>query len=247
MIPGVSEALFHAGQCLPNLSYGQGLGVSMFLGGLVAGFSHCTMMCGPFVIAQSQRFEKARAATLLLPYHAGRITTYVTLAILLHSVLSLTFIYAPVKNLIAAPMLLTAALFFLIMAFPKLAQSPLFAWANIRYPRALLKWLDRGMRLSGKLPQNTKTYAMGLLLGFMPCGMVVASLLAASTAHSVLGAAGAMAAFGAGTVPALVLTSFSGRYFMNRFNGKFAWVRSAPLVISTLWLCFLAGSLLTTG
>ncbi|MGE4313747.1 MAG: sulfite exporter TauE/SafE family protein [Pseudobdellovibrionaceae bacterium] len=242
----MSNALLHAGQCLPSLSYGQGLAASLFLGGLVAGFSHCTMMCGPFVISQSQKLEKASSA-ILLPYHLGRITTYVSLAVFLHSFISLTFIYAPIKNLIAAPMLMTAALFFLVTAFPKLAQSGLLSWANIRYPQSLSRILNQGMRRSAKLPSFIKTYAMGVLLGIMPCGMVVAALLAASTAPSLSGAAAAMSAFGAGTVPALVLTALTGRFFMKRFDGRYAWVRKAPLLISTLWLCFLAGSLLITG
>jgi sulfite exporter TauE/SafE len=46
--------------------------------------------------------------------------------------------------------------------------------------------------------------ALGLLWGWMPCGLVYAALASSLTAGSPLGGAGTMAAFGMGTLPALI-------------------------------------------
>ena len=63
---------------------------SLFLAGLVGGFGHCAGMCGPFVLAQGlARLEKVPASAMseltrlagaaLVPYHAGRATSYAPL------------------------------------------------------------------------------------------------------------------------------------------------------------------------
>ncbi len=61
--------------------------LSLFNLGFFGGFSHCTLMCGPFVLAQvGNKLQNTsldgfasftRLKNLaLLPYHFGRITTY---------------------------------------------------------------------------------------------------------------------------------------------------------------------------
>ena len=51
-----------------------------------------------------------------------------------------------------------------------------------------------------------QAFALGLLWGWLPCGLVYSVLLLAATSASPLGGATTMIAFGAGTMPAMVLT-----------------------------------------
>jgi hypothetical protein len=76
------------------------------------------------------------------------------------------------------------------------------AWWN-RMLAGVTRGLDRRRVGSG--------YALGLALGFLPCGFLYAALAAAASGFSpVLGAAG-MLAFGLGTVPTLAAVGIAGQ------------------------------------
>ena len=232
------------GQCLESLNFTHGLGISLFLAGLVGGVTHCAGMCGPFVLAQTgqeQNIGRLRDA-LLLPYHAGRMTTYVVMAGVLGSVVNLAFMFSDLKVLIAAPMLMLAAVIFLVSAFPQF--TALFPWVTrfkVSAPYAFIS------QISSKLmhdPGVFKRYGLGVLLGFMPCGLVISAVLAAATAPSALEAGAAMAAFALGTVPALVGVGLGGQALKARYPQASRRVSQGAMVISGLWLFALAGQMI---
>jgi len=193
--------------------------MSLFVAGLVSGFTHCMAMCGPFVISQTKGIEKMREAALL-PYHFGRLSTYVFLSILIYSVLNLVFLYLPVRSYLIAPILMTAGFIFLINAFPNL--SKFFKWAGV-------------IKIS--LPYR-------LVSGFMPCGMVTSALMASATAPTVMKAAIAMAAFGAGTIPALMMTAFGGQALRLKYPSAMPYVTRGMMIWSSASLFIIAGMLL---
>lgn len=236
-------------QCIHEITTSYGLMGSMLLAGLVGGFTHCAGMCAPFVLAQTS-YQTANGhaqdltinklkSSLLIPYHAGRMTTYVFLAILVGSVVNLAFLYSNLKSFIAVPMLVLAAIIFLVSAFPKLAS--IFPWIGaIRFnmPYKIVT------SLSSRFIENPSVggrYALGVLLGFMPCGLVVAALLASATAPSVFSAALAMMAFTIGTIPALFLVSFGGQSLIQKYPGLTTKLSRGAMTISALWLFLLAG------
>ncbi len=233
------------GNCLEGLSQGlnlsHGLAASLFIAGLVSGFTHCMAMCGPFVMSQTGKIEKFRDAALL-PYHFGRLTTYIFMAVLLYSVLNLVFLFMPIRSYIIAPILLTASLIFLMNAFPQISKY--FPWAasfKISLPYRFISGLF------GKLSQNPTTikkYMIGILLGFMPCGMVTSALMASATAPNVMSAAFAMMAFGAGTIPALMITGFAGKALQLKYPKMMPQLTKAMMVWSSAWLIIMAGIIL---
>ena len=68
-------------------------------------------------------------------------------------------------------------------------------------------------------------FALGLLWGWLPCGLVYAALTAAITSGSALGGAATMAAFGVGTLP-MLLAMGSAAAFVAR-AARIRWVRTA--------------------
>src|SRR5262245_38327356 len=76
----------HSGAGVAGMLDAFGLPLALFLAGLVGSLTHCTLMCGPFVLAQvAGRLEAGAAAggelvrlagAALVPYHLGRMTTY---------------------------------------------------------------------------------------------------------------------------------------------------------------------------
>jgi sulfite exporter TauE/SafE len=232
------------GQCIHDIAVSHGLIISLFLAGLFGGFTHCTGMCSPFVLAQvgSQPEIKKLRSTLLMPYHLGRMTTYVTLAVLVSSVINLAFVFSGLKALIAAPMLVLAGVIFLVNAFPQL--SSFFPWVARIHVAVPYKFIAS---FSAKLMNNPhvlKRYGLGVLLGFMPCGLVVSALLASATAPNALQAGLAMGAFTLGTMPALFLVAFGGHALKQKYPIASARMAQGVMMISGLWLFALAGQIL---
>jgi len=236
--PDINAILMSVGQCVHDVSLSRGLYISLFLAGLFGGLTHCSVMCGPFVMSQVGEVQKMRQA-LLLPYHFGRMTTYVVLAMLVQSIVGIAFLFLPVRAYIVAPLLMFAGLVFLVTAFPSLAR--IFPWVArlqigvpFRFISSLLARLGTGRSVTGR-------YFMGVLLGFMPCGLIVSALMAAATAPSAIEAGVAMAAFAAGTMPALIAVAFGGRALRTRFPRAMHHVTRGFMAVSALWLFLIAG------
>ncbi|MEZ5919058.1 MAG: sulfite exporter TauE/SafE family protein [Alphaproteobacteria bacterium] len=182
---------------------------------------------------------------LLLPYHLGRMTTYVTLAVLVSGFINLAFIFSDLKILISAPLLMFAGIIFLVSAFP--ALRTLFPWAvhlRIGLPARWVQRLQKALPYKSDRPTLLKRYMLGVLLGFMPCGLVISALLASASAADTIQAAAAMAAFAAGTMPALILTALGGQALQGRYPAAAARLSQGAMLVSGLWLFALAGSML---
>lgn len=87
-------------------------------------------------------------------------------------------------------------------------------------------------------PGGWRGVGLGLLLSALPCGLLYGALAAAAAAGSALGGALAMAAFCAGTVPALVGIALAGRFFGRRAGTR---LRLASAVLHALNALLLAG------
>ena len=177
----------------------------LFLLGAAGSTVHCSAMCGPLVAGQVAERLSAVPATrlceahrlrngLLLPYHAGRLTTYATLGAIAGAT-GLAFVgwLAPARQ----TLLLLAALFLLAAAWVRLAPAGTAggSWSWIR-------------RLNRTRPAGA--YLFGLAMGLLPCGLLYAALVGAcALATPIQGAAG-MLAFGAGTTPILAMIGIAG-------------------------------------
>ncbi len=179
----------------------------LFATGVWGGFTHCAGMCGPFVLTQvdqvlgqsaSGRWGRLQGAALF-PYHLGRITTYAALGAVLGSLGGLLVEVTGLRWMAAGFLLLAAALF-----AAQAGGLPLLR--NLNPPPFLGRLVGQlALRASG-----WRHYVMGLALGFLPCGLLYGALTAAAAGGSAASGALAMAAFGLGTVPALIMVGWGG-------------------------------------
>lgn len=235
--------------CLHNISSEVGLYSGLFLAGLAGGFTHCTVMCGPFALAQARTDISPRLApwerlkrSLLLPYHIGRMTTYVMLAIVFSAVFNTALFFSPLKNVIAALLLLTAALIFIANAVPLIGRIfPYLARITLPVPRERILSKSQGL-IRNRTP--LKRFLLGVILGFMPCGLVVAALMTAVALPNPAMTAFGMALFALGTVPALIISVMTGQYAFARYPKVVPVFRVALLSISTATLFLSAGRII---
>ncbi|MEI7669442.1 MAG: sulfite exporter TauE/SafE family protein, partial [Pseudomonadota bacterium] len=80
------------------------------------------------------------------------------------------------------------------------------------------------------LPQNSllNGYLLGIILGFLPCGLVYAAIIAVAATSDILLAFLGMAAFALGTMPVLMIISASGKMLLNK---KYSWLKPASAIL----------------
>jgi uncharacterized protein len=166
-----------------------------------AGSLHCLGMCGPIVLSYSVALRGRRLGAHLA-YNGGRILTYTALGALagaagqaLGLLGKMAGIASAVRIGAGAAMILAGILMVFFSSSGSLIRiQP--AGAAKRLTRAIGKFLLN--------PNPGSKFAMGLLLGFLPCGLIYAALLKALDSGDAAGGALTMLAFGLGTAGALI-------------------------------------------
>lgn len=169
------------------------------------GSLHCIGMCGPIAVALPWRGE-SRAGLVggLLLYNLGRILTYALLGViagLVGQVIAGAEFQQTVSIILGGSLILAAIV-------PLLFKRNLPATAfSSKIGAAIRKLWQKLLGKRGKL----SLLLIGILNGFLPCGLVYVALAVAVTGGSVLDSVTYMALFGLGTVPAMFATSLAGK------------------------------------
>lgn len=201
----------------------------MFSLGL-AGSLHCVQMCGPLVLSFSLATGPAgrlRAGLLHVAYHLGRVATYGLLgaaAGLLGGGVSRVTGYERTAALAAGVIMVITGL-----AMTGLVPSSGLVRIGVLQPASFLT--RRLARLLGSTSYPGKL-ALGLLMGFLPCGLIYAALLKSLESSSPVSGALTMVTFGVGTAgPLLAVGVFSS--VLNRRLGRYS-TRIAALAVMAM-------------
>jgi sulfite exporter TauE/SafE len=187
----------------------------IFALGLVSSL-HCVSMCGPIVLSYSlplgsKRFSSQAAAHI--SYNVGRIITYGLLgaiAGLFGSSVSFVGEIAGIENvaaIVAGVLMMIAGVLLLDLLPSKHLQkfNPLLYSGHLLRPLA--------SRFSST--SIGSKFSLGLMLGFLPCGLIYAALLKAMATGTVFAGVMTMTAFGLGTAGSLLAIGiFSSAFSM---------------------------------
>ena len=184
--------------------------------GLVAGAmggAHCAAMCGGIagaiplrpalsLAARQETVPLASPFTRNLAFNAGRIASYTVAGALAGSISSAAFVMH--DTMILRQLLFAAANLMLIALGLYLAGI----WSVVRRIERIGGALWRHLQplTRGLLPVATPTRALllGMLWGWLPCGLVYSVLVTALASGSAQSGALTMLAFGLGTLPNLL-------------------------------------------
>ena len=188
-----------------------------FVTGLL-GSAHCFGMCagisGLFAVNASVASLKSQIP-MAIAYNAGRVLSYAFLGIAV-AILGQSIVVAIPE--IAAPVRLAGGLLIVIVGL-----QVAFNWrflAPVEKAGAKI-WQRIAPAAKGLLPVTSipKALGLGLLWGWLPCGLVYSVLLLAATTANAVNGGMVMLAFGLGTSPAMVMTGLSASklsQFMSR-------------------------------
>jgi len=224
-----------------------GAELPVLLSALVLGFAgsvHCLGMCGGIAGALTQA-APARgpivASVRTLLYSIGRIASYAMAGALVGS-FGAFFAGVPTPfGLIRFAVGLVIVVIGLQIAFAGRLFAPLE-----RAGLSLWRLASPLARRIGRPERAWQFLALGLLWGWLPCGLVYSGLVMAAASGSAVTGAIAMACFGVGTLPAVwAVTGFGAA--LARLGGGASVRRSAGIALVCFGLWSIVGTWIVTG
>ncbi len=170
--------------------------------GLLGG-AHCIGMCGGIIGALTMAVDAndvGRRWLLLLLYNGGRILSYVGIAILFY------WLIDSVESYFALSIMRYVAGLLLIAMGLYIANW----WRGLVYLEKLGSLLWRFIQPLSKtcipVKKNHQALLLGMVWGWLPCGLIYSALAYSATASSMSEAALIMLSFALGTLPAVLLS-----------------------------------------
>ncbi len=202
--------------------------VLAFVTGIISSFGHCLGMCGGIVAIYSAR-QPALAATggkppsmvarvgMLAPLHVGRMMTYTFLGALIGFAGALLEQVGGLMGWQGIFSIVVGILMILIALSLMGILPPIeVTLASITSGASPLK------RMRGLFGQRSigATLGLGILWGFLPCGLVFAMLVVAAGTQTLSGGALTMLAFGLGTIPTLLGFGLAANVLSPQLRGR---------------------------
>jgi len=213
--------------------------IVMLLTGLAGGFGHCIGMCGPVVAAYSLGEQRLRYLHHIL-YNLGRITTYMFMGAVVGLTGSFLVLTASIEK-IQTIIMVVAGISIIIMGMA------IGGWIPVRKASGGSIWLSSVIQKTMELfkgPRSAGTYyPMGIVLGFLPCGLTYTALLAAARASmeaenhlsGMLQGAFMLLFFGLGTFPALLLVGRVINFIGEKAREKLYKLASLIMIVTGIY------------
>jgi len=198
------------------------------------GSFHCIGMCGPIALSLPvHQKPPAQKTLLILLYNLGRMISYAVLGSVVGLVgQSIAFAGYQQALSISIGLLLLAGLFL-----------PRLTFLQKKTPELITRIFSGLRRTMGHFLRQGKTsalFVLGLMNGFLPCGLVYMGLAGAAATGSWFEGALFMFVFGSGTVPVMLSLPLAGSFISVNTRNQIR--KTVPLVIGlTATLLILRG------
>jgi hypothetical protein len=218
--------------------------LALFLIGFLGGFSHCIGMCGGIVLTYTLKVQendplaKPSRWQIIKPhllYNGGRILTYTFLGEIFGLVGGTLGIIFAIRDF-QGGLQLFAGLIMLLMGIELTGIIPSFSPDT--FPG--LSGFKRMISAMFNSVNRRNIFGLGLVLGFLPCGLVYVAAAKAAATQSFLGGMITMLIFGLGTFPAMFITGLSAHLISNKLRHRL-YRMAAVLVILLALLTVLRG------
>ena len=188
-------------------------------------------MCGPIaMMLPVDRSNEAKKITQIITYHIGKLTAYGTLG-LIFGLLGRSFYLAGMQQQLS---IIVGILMILVAVIPE----KVFAKYNFSKPvyRVITK-VKSSLGQQFKNKSYKSLFTIGLLNGFLPCGMVYVAIFGAIAMQSVSLGVLYMLLFGIGTIPMLTAVIYISNVLSFSFRGTLQ--KIIPVVAVVIGMLFI--------
>lgn len=198
--------------------------------GLISSF-HCIGMCGPIAMMLPVNHKNQSIKALqILTYHLGRLTAYGTLG-LIFGFLGKGFYLAGLQQTMS---IVVGVMMIVIAVVPEKIV------AKYNFSKPIYKLISKvkstlGSQFKRKSPDAL--FTIGLLNGFLPCGMVYAALFGAIAMQSELMGISYMLLYGIGTIPLMSAVVYVSNFLSFPIRGKIQ--KAIPIVAVVIGTLFI--------
>nr|WP_315132249.1 sulfite exporter TauE/SafE family protein [uncultured Flavobacterium sp.] len=203
---------------------------SAFIFGLISSL-HCIGMCGPIALMLPvDRNNPAKKTTQIITYHLGRLTAYGTIG-LIFGLLGKGFFLAGIQQQLSI---------FIGIAMIVIVLVPERIFAKYNFSKPVFKLISKIKTTLGSQFKNKSyksLYTIGLLNGFLPCGMVYVALFGAIAMQSASYGVLYMILFGLGTVPLISSVVYLNSFLTLSFRNKIQ--KAIPYVAILIGILFI--------
>jgi sulfite exporter TauE/SafE len=193
-----------------------------FIVGLLGGV-HCIGMCGGIVAALTGsldagiRASRGRFLAALLAYNTGRIASYTVAGVVLGLLGQQVSALDPLTGFPVARVF--SGVFMLLLGIYLAGWWPALRWLEQAGAHAWKRIEPFGRRFI-PIRHSGQALVLGMLWGWLPCGMVYAVLTLALASGSTLDGALTMLAFGLGTLPLMLTMGVAFSSLARRLQGR---------------------------
>jgi sulfite exporter TauE/SafE len=203
---------------------------SAFLFGLISSL-HCIGMCGPIALMLPvDRTNQAKKVTQIMIYHLGRISAYATIGFIF-GLVGKGFFMAGIQQQLSV---IIGIVMILIVIIPQKTFS------KYNFSKPIFRIISK-IKTSLANQFRNKTYkslfTIGLLNGFLPCGMVYVALFGAIAMQNPFSGSFYMILFGLGTIPLMSSVVYINSFLNNSFRNKIQ--KAIPIVAVCIGLLFI--------
>ncbi|MDR7370631.1 sulfite exporter TauE/SafE family protein [Flavobacterium aquidurense] len=203
---------------------------SAFILGLISSL-HCIGMCGPIaMMLPVDHQNEAKKVTQIITYHLGRLTAYGTIG-LIFGLLGRGFFLAGLQQKMSI---------FIGLAMILVVLIPESAFSKYNFSKPVYKIISRIKSNLGSQFKNKSyksLFTIGLLNGFLPCGMVYVALFGAIAMQSASFGVLYMLLFGIGTMPLMTIVVYIHSLIKLPFRNKIQ--RAIPYVAVIIGVLFI--------
>ena len=201
-----------------------------FILGLISSF-HCIGMCGPIaMMLPVDRQNETKKATQIITYHLGRLTAYASIGFIF-GLLGKGFFLAGIQQKMS---IFIGVIMILIVLIPEKTFS------KYNFSKPVYKIIANIKSNLGKQFRNKSyksLFTIGLLNGFLPCGMVYVALFGAIAMQSASFGILYMILFGLGTVPLMTIVVYINSLLKLPFRNKIQ--KAIPYVAVIIGILFI--------
>ena len=204
--------------------------LAAFLVGLV-GSLHCIGMCGPIAIALPvPDSNNISFFTGRILYNLGRVVTYSFLGAIL-GLLGGRIALAGAQQVVS---IILGVLIILAVLLPQKYKN---YFAQRPITQKLAQPLKENIGVLFKKGTFSAMFIIGILNGFLPCGLVYVALAGAIASGNAISGAAVMILFGLGTVPAMFAATIFGKFINVGIRTKIR--KAVPVLALFLGIIFI--------